>query len=141
MGREGILRVLELPLTDSELEGLRRSAIFEMLDPVALLGATPAGFVLSGALLSQLVSNVPAAILLAPAAAKAGGGVLFTALLYGVNAGGCGTPIASLANLIGAELYLRGRTHRAPFWRLFLAVSFTLLAVALALSLFVVRTA
>ena len=58
-----------------------------------------------------------------------------TALLYGVNAGGCGTPIASLANLIGADLYLRGRAHRAPFWRLFLAVSFTLLAVAIALSL------
>ena len=67
--------------------------------------------------------------------------VLFTALLYGVNAGGCGTPISSLANLIGADLYLRGRTHHAPFWRLFLAVSFSLLAVALALSLFGVRTA
>ena len=117
------------------VEGLRRSALFETLDPVALLGATPAGFVLSGALLSQLVSNVPAAILLAPEAAQAGGGVLFTALLYGVNAGGCGTPISSLANLIGADLYLRGRAHRAPFWRVFLAVSFTLLTVAVALSL------
>jgi len=117
------------------VEGLRRSALFETLDPVALLGATPAGFVLSGALLSQAVSNVPAAILLAPSAAAAGGGALFTALLYGVNAGGCGTPIASLANLIGADLYLRGRAHRAPFWRLFLAVSFALLAVAVALSL------
>ncbi|MHB8800062.1 MAG: SLC13 family permease [Thermoanaerobaculia bacterium] len=117
------------------VEGLRRSALFETLDPVALLGATPAGFVLSGALLSQAVSNVPAAILLAPSAAAAGGGALFTALLYGVNAGGCGMPIASLANLIGADLYLRGRAHRAPFWRLFLSVSFALLAVAIALSL------
>ena len=117
------------------VEGLRRSALFTALDPVALLGATPAGFVLSGALLSQIVSNVPAAILLAPEAAQAGGGVLFTALLYGVNAGGCGTPISSLANLIGADLYLRGRAHRAPFWRVFLAVSFALLTVAVALSL------
>ena len=117
------------------VEGLRRSAIFDTLDPVSFLGATPFGFVLSGALLSQAVSNVPAAILLAPSAAGAGGGALFTALLYGVNAGGCGTPIASLANLIGADLYLRGRAHRAPFWRLFLAVSFALLAVAVALSL------
>jgi Na+/H+ antiporter NhaD/arsenite permease-like protein len=117
------------------VEGLRRSALFEALDPVDLLGATPAAFVVSGALLSQLVSNVPAAILLAPAAAQAGGGAFFTALLYGVNAGGCGTPIASLANLIGADLYLRGRTHRAPFWRLFLAVSLGLLAAAVALSL------
>jgi Na+/H+ antiporter NhaD/arsenite permease-like protein len=117
------------------VEGLRRSALFETLDPVTLLGGTPTGFVLSGALLSQVVSNVPAAILLAPAAAQAGGGVLFTALLYGVNAGGCGTPVASLANLIGADLYLRGRAHRAPFWRLFLAVSFALLAVGIGLSL------
>lgn len=117
------------------VEGLRRSALFETLDPVALLGATPAGFVLAGALLSQVVSNVPAAILLAPEATQAGGGVLFTALLYGVNAGGCGTPISSLANLIGADLYLRGRAHRAPFWGVFLAVSFALLAVAVALSL------
>jgi Na+/H+ antiporter NhaD/arsenite permease-like protein len=117
------------------VEGLRRSAVFDALDPVALLGATPFGFVLSGALLSQVVSNVPAAILLAPAAAQAGGGGLFTALLYGVNAGGCGMPIASLANLIGADLYLRGRAHRAPFWGLFLAVSFGLLGVAVGLSL------
>jgi Na+/H+ antiporter NhaD/arsenite permease-like protein len=117
------------------VEGLRRSAIFDALDPSVLFGATPAGFVLAGALLSQVVSNVPAAILLAPAAAGAGGGALFTGLLYGVNAGGCGTPIASLANLIGADLYLRGRVHHAPFWRLFLAVSFALLAVAIALSL------
>ncbi len=120
------------------VEGLRRSALFATLDPAALLGATPTGFVLSGALLSQAVSNVPAAILLAPAAAKAGGGSLFTALLYGVNAGGCGTPVSSLANLIGADLYLRGRAHRAPFWRLFLAVSITLLAVAVSLSLVLV---
>jgi len=117
------------------VEGLRRSALFATLDPVSLLGATPAGFVVSGALLSQAVSNVPAAILLAPAAAQAGGGAFFVALLYGVNAGGCGTPIASLANLIGADLYLRGRAHRAPFWRLFLAVSFALLAAAVGLSL------
>ena len=117
------------------VEGLRRSSVFAALDPVALVGATPAGFVLSGALLSQLVSNVPAAILLEPAAALAGGGGRFTALLYGVNAGGCGMPIASLANLIGADLYLRGRTHHAPFWRIFLGVSFALLAIAIALSL------
>lgn len=117
------------------IEGLRRSSLFHAVDPVSFLGATPAGFVLSGALLSQVVSNVPAAILLAPAAAAAGGGPLFTALLHGVNAGGCGTPIASLANLIGADLYLRGREHRGPFWKLFLAVSTALLAVGIGVSL------
>ncbi len=120
------------------VEGLRRSALFPLLDPVRLFDATPTGFVLSGALLSQVVSNVPAAILLAPAAAAAGGGRLFTALLYGVNSGGCGTPIASLANLIGADLYLRRREHRAPFWRAFLEVSVLLLAVAIGLSVLLV---
>jgi Na+/H+ antiporter NhaD/arsenite permease-like protein len=89
--------------------------------------------VLSGALLSQAVSNVPAAILLAPAAAGHAGA--FTGLLYGVNAGGCGTPVASLANLIGARLYLAARPGGRRFWRLFFAVSVSLLALALALSL------
>ncbi|MFI5120672.1 MAG: hypothetical protein ACHQM4_09675 [Thermoanaerobaculia bacterium] len=73
------------------VEGLRRSALFHALDPIRLFGASPSGFVVSGALLSQAVSNVPAALLLAPAAATAQAGA-FTALLYGVNAGGCGTP-------------------------------------------------
>jgi Na+/H+ antiporter NhaD/arsenite permease-like protein len=117
------------------IEGIRRSALAAALDPVRLLGATPTGFVLSGALVSQVVSNVPAAMLLAPAADAAGGGPLFVALLYGVNAGGCGTPIASLANLIGADLYLRGRTLRRRFWGPFLAVSGLLLAAAILLSL------
>lgn len=117
------------------VEGLRRTPVFDLLDPLRLFGATPAGFVLSGALLSQAVSNVPAAILLAPSASGAGGGALFTGLLYGVNAGGAGTPIASLANLIGADLFLRGRPLHRRFWGLFLAVSGALLVVAVAVSL------
>jgi len=79
------------------------------------------------------------ALLLAPSAAAGGGGPLFTALLYGVNAGGCGTPIASIANLIGADLYLRGRVGRRRFWPPFLVVSGILLAAAILLSLFLVR--
>ena len=119
------------------VEGLRRSALFVLLDPVRLFGTSPEGFVFSGALLSQAVSNVPAAILLAPAAAGHAGA--FTALLYGVNAGGCGTPVASLANLIGARLYLASRPGRRKFWRLFFAVSFGLLGAALALSLLLLK--
>jgi len=46
--------------------------------------------------LSQVISNVPATILLSPLA-----GGRWQELLYGVNAGGCGTIIASLANLLG----------------------------------------
>jgi Na+/H+ antiporter NhaD/arsenite permease-like protein len=117
------------------IEGLRRSPLFPALDPLRFFGAGQAGFVLSGALLSQVVSNVPAAILLAPDAAARGGGALFVALLYGVNAGGCGTPIASLANLIGAGLYVRERGGAGRFWRLFLPVSAVFLAAATALSL------
>ena len=120
------------------VEGLRRSALFRALDPLGLFGASPSGFVLSGALLSQAVSNVPAALLLAPAAAAAPAGA-FTALLYGVNAGGCGTKIASLANLIGARLYLAGRSSRRAFWRLFAATSAALLVLAVALSLALVK--
>ena len=60
-------------------------------------------------------------------------------LLYGVNAGGCGTPLASLANLIGADLYQRGRLVRRPFWGLFSVVSGALLAVSVAWSLILLR--
>lgn len=117
------------------VEGLRRSVLAHLLDP-ALLGGGPPTFVLGGALLSQAVSNVPAALLLAPAAAAGGGGPLFTALLYGVNAGGCGTPVSSIANLIGADLFLRGRRRGAlRFWAAFLPVSFGLLLTTTLVSL------
>ena len=79
---------------------------------------------LSGALLSQLVSNVPAAMLLAPAAPSAAG---LRGLLWGVTAGGCGTPIASIANLIGAQLFLQSGAPARPFWKLFTAVSVVIL--------------
>lgn len=119
------------------VEGLRRSPLFAHLDPVRLFGASPEGFAASGALLSQAVSNVPAAILLAPAAAGHAGA--FTGLLYGVNAGGCGTPVASLANLIGARLYLESRAGRRRFWRLFFATSSALLAAAVVWSLVLLK--
>lgn len=64
--------------------------------------------------LSQIISNVPATILLSPLA-----GNRWRELLYGVNAGGCGTIIASLANLLGWRIYVR-ESNRDPrfFWRL-----------------------
>ena len=53
--------------------------------------------------LSQVISNVPTAVLLAG----------FTdngkALLVGTNLGGLGTPVASLASLISLKLYLRSQ--------------------------------
>jgi len=73
--------------------------------------------------LSQVISNVPATILLSPAANGQ-----WRTLLYGVNAGGCGTIIASLANLLGWRIYKResGRDPRF-FWRL-TALNFAFLA-------------
>ncbi|MDA9470705.1 SLC13 family permease [Enterococcus sp. 5H] len=49
--------------------------------------------------LSQVISNVPAAILIAPFTNQV------QALFWGVNVGGLGTIIASLANLIGFRIY------------------------------------
>lgn len=54
---------------------------------------------LLGILLSQCISNVPAAILLSGFTDRA------TPLLYGVNIGGLGTLIASLASLISFRCY------------------------------------
>ena len=54
---------------------------------------------LVGAAVSQVISNVPAAILLSGFTDNAKG------LLQGVNIGGLGTPIASLASLISLKLY------------------------------------
>ncbi|MBQ8688231.1 MAG: citrate transporter, partial [Ruminococcus sp.] len=50
---------------------------------------------------SQIISNVPAAVLLSGFTDN------WSSLLEGVNIGGLGTPIASLASLISLKLYLR----------------------------------
>lgn len=61
---------------------------------------TSSSVYLSSIMLSQVISNVPTAILLAP----------FTnnsyALFCGVNIGGLGTPVASLASLIAYKLFV-----------------------------------
>ena len=69
---------------------------------------------------SQIISNVPAAVLLAPFTAQ------WKELLAGVNIGGLGTPIASLASLITLKLYLRWKD--AQVWN-FLGV-FTIANIA-----------
>ena len=115
--------------------GLERGRLYEVLDPVRILGHHARGMALSGALLSQIVSNVPAAMLLATAAVGAAG---FRGLLYGVNAGGCGTPVSSIANLIGAQLFVREGGRAREFWRRFLPASAALLVLLTALSLLLV---
>jgi len=88
--------------------------------------------VLSGAIVSQLVSNVPAAMLLAPAVHSPDA---LRALIHGLNAGGCGTPIASLANLIGAQLFVREGGAPREFWRAFFPLNAALLVLLVAVSL------
>ena len=118
------------------IAGLERGSLYQWLDLGRFFGHEARGLVLSGAVLSQFVSNVPAAMLLAPAA---DGARSFGALLYGVNAGGCGTPIASLANLIGAQLFAREGGDPRAFWRSFLPVNAILLVLLLAASLLILR--
>ena len=75
--------------------------------------------------LSQVISNVPATVLLTP----------FThgdwrALLYGVSAGGCGTIIASLANLLGWRIYVRESNRDPHFFRKLTILNLTFLGWA-----------
>lgn len=59
---------------------------------------------LTAVLVSQVISNVPAAVLLSGFTDNA------AALLAGSNIGGLGTPIASLASLITLKLYLKSES-------------------------------
>ena len=79
---------------------------------------------LTGLLASQVISNVPAALLLSGFTANA------KALLLGVNVGGLGTPIASLASLISMKLYSHSDGARlGKFLLEFTVVNLLLLAV------------
>ncbi len=69
-----------------------RSFLQSLLETNTLLTAVGA---------SQVISNVPAAVLLSAFTEN------WRELLAGVNIGGLGTPIASLASLITLKLYLR----------------------------------
>ena len=75
-------------------------------------------------LASQVISNVPAALLLSGFTDKAG------ALLLGVDVGGLGTPIASLASLIAMKLYSHAE-HADPgrFLLVFTAANLVLLVL------------
>lgn len=81
---------------------------------------------LVAALLSQGISNVPAAVMLAGFTENG------TALLLGVDIGGFGTLIASLASLIAFQIYRRAEgAQTGRFMLVFSAVNFGLLAVLL----------
>lgn len=80
----------------------------------SLLG-TAAGTYLAGLLASQFISNVPAAMLLAGLTQEA------DALLLGVNIGGLGTMIASMASVISYKLFAAEQPAQAGrYVRMFL---------------------
>ncbi|MCR4962518.1 MAG: citrate transporter [Firmicutes bacterium] len=81
---------------------------------------------LISALTSQLISNVPAVMLLSPFTEDA------RHLLLGVNIGGMGTLVASLASLISYKLYSRRRQAKSGKYLLeFSAVNFSILVILL----------
>ncbi len=94
-----------------------------------LRGALNGHELLAGAAVSQVISNVPAALLLSGFTDNARG------LLLGVDIGGLGTPIASLASLISLKLYAHaGHNENGHFMRKFLIVNFAMLAILLVLA-------
>lgn len=83
---------------------------------------------IGSALLSQVISNVPAAILVANFTGHA------RAVLLGVNIGGLGTLVASLANLIGFKIFALFLPHlKMRFLRQFLLVNIGGLVILLVL--------
>ncbi len=81
---------------------------------------------------SQVISNVPAAVLLSGFTSD------WKSLLEGVNIGGLGTPIASLASLITLKLYLRTPDRKAgKFILFFLIANIIGLAVLLCFAFFI----
>jgi Na+/H+ antiporter NhaD/arsenite permease-like protein len=89
-----------------------------------LVRAGPLGLFVGGALLSQFVSNVPAAIVLAEYSAD------WRTIAWGVNVGGFGTAVASLANIIA----LRMLGERKAWWTFHLYAVPFLLASGLAVA-------
>ncbi len=81
---------------------------------------------IAGVAASQVISNVPAALLLSGFTDNA------RSLLLGVDIGGLGTPVASLASLISLKLYSHSEhSGTGRFMLLFSAVNILFLAVLL----------
>lgn len=90
----------------------------------ALGGMMSADPVLSSVLVSQFVSNVPAAVLLSGFTDD------WQGLLAGVSIGGFGTPVASMASVISLEMYSRTEgSDRRRFLVFFTAVNALMLLV------------
>ena len=84
---------------------------------------------LTAAATSQIISNVPAAILLAPFTEN------WRGLLSGVNLGGLGTLIASLASLISFQFYCRTKNAKPlRYLCVFTLVNLVFLTILLAIA-------
>lgn len=84
------------------------------------------------ALVSQVISNVPAAVMLSAFTDNSG------ELLRGVNIGGLGTPVASLASLISYQLYAKSEgAQKGRYMGIFIVINVTMLAILLILGIFV----
>lgn len=80
----------------------------------------------AGVLVSQVISNVPATLLLYPFVQDA------RELLVGVNIGGLGTLVASLASLISFSLYTKTQKRGGAYLALFTAVNVIFMGALLA---------
>ena len=87
---------------------------------------------LSSALASQIISNVPSAVLLSVFTDR------WRELLLGVDIGGLGTPIASLASLISLKFYSRcADAKTGKYLLIFTALNIAFLAVLLPLGMLI----
>ena len=94
-----------------------------------LTGPMQAHPIAASALVSQVISNVPAAILLSPFASGPEG------VLVGTDIGGLGTPVASLASLISLKFYFsRKGGAKGRYLMVFTLLNFVLLAILATLS-------
>ncbi len=83
-------------------------------------------------LASQVISNVPAAVMLSAFTDNA------IELLRGVNIGGLGTPVASLASLISYQLYAKSRgAENGRYMGYFLVINIAMLALLLGIAVFI----
>ena len=93
----------------------RLSEIPAVIHLMSSLLGTPLSVYFSGLLLSQVISNVPAAILLSEFTE------FWQPLLLGVNVGGVGTLIASLASVISYRLFVKDHPGAAkPYLKAFI---------------------
>jgi Na+/H+ antiporter NhaD/arsenite permease-like protein len=103
-----------------------------IINATASLLTSPIKVLITSAVLSQGISNVPAAILLSA----------FTQyhkpLLLGVSIGGMGTMVASLANLISYKLYCK-EYSRQRYNKLFYLLNFILLLLLLAVGVAIIK--